>query len=186
MQKFLIIFFFIFSFFENSLANERDNKLNYLFDKLKNASKTEALEIENEIWSIWSVHPSNNRRGYRLTEMLSKGDYLLKNGRLENALEIFTVIIAADPNWSEGWNKRATVLYLLGKYEESIRDIQKTLVLEERHFGALSGLGLIQIELQNYNLALESYKKAINIYPTMEAPKKMIPIIEKFIKDKNI
>ena len=186
MQKFLIIFFFIFSFFENSLANERDNKLNYLFDKLKNASKTEALEIENEIWGIWSVHPSNNRRGYRLTEMLSKGDDLMKNGRLENALEIFTVIVAADPNWSEGWNKRATVLYLLGKYEESIRDIKKTLVLEERHFGALSGFGLIQIELQNYNLALESYKKAINIYPTMEAPKKMIPLIEKFIKDKNI
>ena len=186
MSKYLIILIFVISFFENSLANERENKLNNLFNKLKIATKLKALKIENEIWNIWSVHPSEDRKGYRLTEMLSKGEILMNTGRLENALEIFTIITTTDPNWSEGWNKRATVLYLLGNYEESLSDIQKTLILEERHFGALSGLGLIQIELQNYFLALESYKKAINIYPTMETAKKMIPLIENLIKDKNI
>ena len=186
MSKYLTVFILVISFFENSLANERENKLDHLFDKLKISTKLESLKIESEIWDIWSVHPSKDRKGYRLTEMLSKGELLMNTGRLENALEVFTIIVAADPEWSEGWNKRATVLYLLGNYEDSINDIKKTLILEKRHFGALSGLGLIQIELQNYSLALECYKKAIKIYPTMEAPKKMIPLIEKLIKDKNI
>ena len=85
-------------------------------------------------------------------------------------------MIDLDPNWAEACNKRATVFYLIGKYEDSIKDIEKVLRLEPRHFGALSGLGLNQLELKNYKIALKSYQEAQKIHPNMDAPKKMIPI----------
>ena len=59
-------------------------------------------------------------------------------------------VIELDPNWAEAWNKRATVLYLMGKYQLSQNDIDKVLSLEKRHFGALSGQGLVQLSLKIY------------------------------------
>ena len=65
-------------------------------------------------------------------------------------METFTKAIELDSNWAEAWNKRATVLYLMGKYEQSQADIDKVLELEQRHFGALAGQGLVQTALKNY------------------------------------
>ena len=105
---------------------------------------------------------------------------------LSKAYEVFSQIILADPNWSEAWNKRATVLYLLGKYQQSQKDIDVVLKLEKRHFGALSGQGLVQTELKNYEKAINSYKEVQKIYPSMQAPKVMIPRLEDLIKDQSI
>jgi len=101
---------------------------------------------------------------------------------LNRAYEIFSQIILVDPNWSEAWNKRATVLYLLGRYQQSQRDIDVVLNLEKRHFGALSGQGLVQIELKNYEKAINSYKEVQKIYPSMQAPKVMIPRLKELVK----
>ena len=101
---------------------------------------------------------------------------------LNEAIQIFSLIISVDPNWAEAWNKRATALYLSGKYEDSINDIKKVLQLEPRHFGAISGLGLNQIELKNYRKALKSFKKALKIYPTMQSAKKMVSFLNDLIK----
>ena len=81
-----------------------------------------------------------------------------------------------DPKWAEAWNKRATVLYMMGNYEQSQNDINEVLKIEKRHFGALSGQGLVQIELKNYDKAIESYKEVQKLYPSMEAPKIMIHV----------
>ena len=105
---------------------------------------------------------------------------------LSKAYEVFSQIILADPNWSEAWNKRATVLYLLGRYEQSQMDINEVLKLEKRHFGALSGQGLVQTELKNYAKAINSYKKVQRIYPSMQAPKVMIPRLKELIKGQSI
>jgi len=106
--------------------------------------------------------------------------------KFNKAYEIFTQIILADPNWFEAWNKRATVLYMMGRYEDSQKDIDQVLRLEKRHFGALSGQGLVQTELKNYEKAINSYKKVQKIYPSMQAPKVMIPRLKELINSQSI
>ena len=186
MKKFLAILVLGLLFFSNVNAEERESKLNNLFKQLKNSEATKAIEIENKIWKIWSTHPSSDRRGYRLTELLAQGSLLMARKELNRAYEIFSQIILVDPNWSEAWNKRATVLYLLGRYQQSQRDIEEVLSLEKRHFGALSGQGLVQTELKNYEKAINSYKEVQKIYPSMQAPKVMIPRLKELIKDQSI
>ena len=85
------------------------------------------MEIEQKIWDIWVTHPSDRK----LTEMLSKGSYYMSQNRLGDAYIVFTEVIALDDKWAEAWNKRATVLYLMGEYEKSQKDIDKVLSLEK-------------------------------------------------------
>ena len=170
-------------FFVNNLtANERKNELNKLFNDLKIDNASLSFEAEQKIWKLWSTHPSDQK----LTEMLSKGSDLVNNQKLNEAIIIFSKVIDLDPDWAEAWNKRATVLYLIGEYQESQNDIDKVLQLEERHFGALAGQGLVNIQLKNYDKAIMSYEKAKKIYPTMKSPDIMIKQLEELIKNQSI
>ena len=169
----------------NILADSKDKdvELNQLFEQLKKSDDISiALEIEMKIWSIWSKHPTQEK----LTQSLSKGSELMAEGELESAYKIFSTIIDSAPNWAEGWNKRATVLYLMGRYYDSLNDIDEVLKLESRHFGALSGQGLVQIKLGNYEKAIKSYQAVQKIYPSIRAAKVMIPQLRKLIKDEVI
>ena len=107
-------------------------------------------------------------------------------GELNKAFDLFTKIIATEPDWSEAWNKRATVLYLMNQHQSSLDDIKITLVLEPRHFGALSGQALNYIELKKYEKAIESYKAAQKIYPLLDSAKKMIPELQELINDQAV
>ena len=186
MKKLITILVLGFFFFSSLNAEERQSELNNLFKQLKNSEAKKAIEIENKIWKIWSIHPSNDRRGYRLTELLAQGSDLMSKGELEIAYNIFSTIIGSAPDWAEGWNKRATVLYLMGRYYDSLNDINETLKRESRHFGALSGQGLVQIKLGNYEKAIKSYQAVQKIYPSIKAAKIMIPQLRKLIKDEVI
>jgi len=186
MKKLLGILALSLLFFSNVNAEERESELNNLFTQLKNSEISNAIEVENKIWKIWSTHPASDRKGYRLTELLAQGSFLMTQQEFNKAYAIFTQIILADPNWFEAWNKRATVLYMLGRYQESQEDIDEVLKLEKRHFGALSGQGLVQTELKNYERAINSYKEVQKIYPSMQAPKVMIPHLKELIKGQSI
>ena len=187
MKKTILIIFLSLLFFSNVNAEERNNKLDKLFIQLKNTKELSSAQIiENEIWEIWSIHPSDGRRGFRLTELLTQGTRLMNIGELGKAYKIFTQIIAVEPDWAEVWNKRATVLYLMDQYQSSLDDIKITLALEPRHFGALSGQALNYIELQEYEKAIKSYKTVQKIYPTMDGAKKMIRQLEELIKSQAV
>ena len=186
MKKIIQIIILSLLIFSNTSAEKRENELNNLFKQLKNSENTNAIEIENKIWKIWLTHPSDGRRGYRLTELLAQGSLLINQRELSKAYGVFSQIILEDPKWAEAWNKRATVLYMLGRYEQSQNDINKVLKLEKRHFGALSGQGLVQTELKNYEKAINSFKEVQKIYPSMQAPKVMIPRLKELIKDQSI
>ena len=110
----------------------------------------------------------------------------MNGGELSKAYELFTKIIATEPDWSEAWNKRATVLYLMNRYESSLSDIKITLALEPKHFGALSGQALNYIELKQYEKAIESYEAAQKIYPLLDSAEKMIPELKELINDQAI
>tara|TARA_B110000438_G_C15579342_1_gene548924 strand:+ start:120 stop:704 length:585 start_codon:yes stop_codon:yes gene_type:complete len=186
MEKILGILVLGLLFFSNANAEEREGELNNLFKQLKNSQATQAVEVENKIWKIWATHPTNDRKGFRLTELLNQGSLLIDRRQLKEAYEIFSQIIVSDPKWSEAWNKRATVLYLMKQYQSSLDDINITLTLEPRHFGALTGQALNYIELKKYEKAIESYKAAQKIYPIIDAAKKMIPQLHELINDQTI
>ena len=172
---------FVFGTFQ-VIADERKIQLDKLFLELKNDDSISSFQTEQKIWKIWSTHPKKNQ----LTILLSEGSDLVKNNQLNEAINVFTRVIELDPNWAEAWNKRATVLYLLGEFQKSQKDIDKVLELEERHFGALAGQGLVNIKLKNYEKAIMSYEKAQKIYPTMKSPKIMIKEIQELIKRQSI
>ena len=96
---------------------------------------------------------------------MGQGINAMSRNDMRAALGKFDQIVKIAPAFAEGWNKRATVHYLLGNYPESLHDIEKTLNLEPRHFGALSGRGLVLLELDQLKGALESFESALEIYP---------------------
>ncbi len=178
-MKKIIFFISLICFFSlNVFANERNQNLDQLFRDLKSSNTSSAYKIEQKIWKQWSTHPYDKK----LTLLLANGTDAVNNNRLLEAIEIFTEVIKIDPNWAEAWNKRATVLYLVGRYQSSQNDIEKVLELEKRHFGALAGQGLVNIKLKNYEKAIKSYEKALEIYPSMRSPEIMIKEIEALIK----
>ena len=181
IYKIFVLFLFISSF---SLSAQSSQKiiLNKLFDKLIEANDSNyAEQLEKKIWSIWSEHPND----IKLTEKLEFGTELMQYGDYNYALKVFSNVLENDPKWSEAWNKRATVYFLMSQFKNSLNDIDKVLDIEPRHFGALSGQARIYVKLQEYEKAIMSLKKALKFYPTFRSGK-LIPEIEKLIREESI
>ena len=181
MKKILTIIILIFSTTTLS-ANDRDIELNKLFLELKKDIPSLSSRIAQQIWMLWSTHPTDQK----LTALLDEGSRLVQDKQLYKAIDVFTEAIEMDPSWAEAWNKRATVFYMIGEFQKSQNDIDKVLELEERHFGALAGQGMVNIQLKNYEKAILSYKKAKEIYPSMQSSEIMIKQIENLIKQELI
>ena len=179
--NYILIILFVLNI-TNLEANDKNKKLDKLFNDLKFKNATLSYEIEQKIWELWSTHPSDKN----LTTMLAEGSNLVNKQKFDQAIVVFSKVIDLDPKWAEAWNKRATVLYMVGEFQKSQDDIDQVLELEERHFGALAGQGLVNIQLENYDKAIMSYKKAQQIYPKMKSPKIMIKQIEELIRSQSI
>ena len=183
-MKFSKIFLIVLctSSFFSVAQSSQENILNRLFNQLEkvNNQKSAAL-LETKIWSIWNEHPTNNK----LTERLEFGTELMQYGNYNYALKVFDNIIVSDPEWSEAWNKRATVYFLMSQFTDSLYDIDKVLNIEPRHFGALSGQARIFIKLQKYEEAIKSIERALKFYPSFKS-REMIPEIERLIREETI
>ena len=185
MIKKIIITFFSMIFFSSLVAAEKDQevRLKGLFKDLQNTfDLNEARIIEDEIWDIWTTHPSEET----LTSLLKKGSNYMSQNQLTSAHNVFSKAIELDPNWAEAWNKRATVLYLMGNFELSQNDIDMVLSLEKRHFGALAGQGMVQTAMKNYQKAIDSYIEAHRVYPAMRTPLIMIEKLKVLIQKESI
>ena len=176
------ISFFIIILFICPVYSSQTSKLNQLFFELKkNENIKRADVLEKKIWAIWNKHPDN----VKLTEKLEFGTELMYSGDYDYALIVFNNIINTDPNWSEAWNKRATLLYFMKKFKKSLTDIKKVLLIEGRHFGALSGQAQIYIQLEEYELAIDSLKKARDIHPIIRG-NNLIKELEEIIRNQSI
>ena len=179
IKKLIIIIILNLSFIVNLYSNDQKPELDKLFENLKVKNTSLGFETEQKIWKLWSTHPKNDK----LTKLLDRGSELVQKNKFFESIDIFTEVINLDPTWAEAWNKRATVFYIIGEFQKSQKDIDKVLELEERHFGALAGQGLVNIKLQNYEKAIKSYQRALEIYPTMQSASIMIREIEALIKE---
>ncbi len=147
----------------SAVADQDDPRLEALFARLKTAPDARAArEVEAAIWQIW-IQSDDEVIGM----LMAQGQAAMTRSDLRAALGKFDQIVKIAPGFAEGWNKRATVLYLLGDFPRSLDDIARTLKLEPRHFGALSGRGLVWIELEDMNLALESFEAALEVHPNL-------------------
>jgi tetratricopeptide (TPR) repeat protein len=155
-------------------ADQRDPTLPTLFKFLKTATKSDdASAVEDKIWEIWSMtgDPKLDRLMVASSEAMGRGDYA-------GALKDLDIIVKAKPDFAEGWNKRATVYYLMDNYDKAIADIDRTLELEPRHFGALSGLGLTNMKLGRDAAAADAFQRLITIDPLYPNARRNLKLAE--------
>ncbi len=163
-------------------ARQNDARLSALFNTLENTgSYLDGKNAESNIWQIW-LETGSDTADY----MVLLGMQYLHQGRLQDALNAFTSITRMDPEYAEGWNKRATVLFLMGELEYSIVDIRKTLSLEPRHFGALAGLGQIFEKQEKLEDAIDAFERAAKINPHMPGVNQRLKLLKKQLDDQNI
>lgn len=163
-------------------ARQDDARLDGLFARLHGTTDPqEALAVQAMIWAVW--FESGNEE---IDRLLAQGNDAMSAGAYDVALLQFNEAVEKDPDLAEAWNRRATLFFLMGDYEASIRDIDKTLALEPRHFGALSGLGLVNIRLERFQAALEAFHRALDANPHAVGAQKNIRALEKQIGGEDI
>jgi tetratricopeptide (TPR) repeat protein len=161
-------------------AAARAQRLDGLFAVLKTAKdQDEGDVIVADIWKVWLQSGSADMDG-----SMERATKLMAHGLLQHAREALDEIIAAAPQWAEGWNKRATVLFLMGEYDRSLADIERVLALEPRHFGALAGIGMIRTQKGELREALAAYRRALAVNPFLKERYGLIPALEKELGEK--
>jgi tetratricopeptide (TPR) repeat protein len=150
-----------------ALADQTDRRLDRLFDRLRQTDdRAEATIIQNRIWQLWFESDSED-----VDLLMRAGEIAMNHGRHKEALRAFDRVVELAPEFAEGWNRRATLHYLMGNYDASVADVERTLALEPRHFGALSGLGLINMRLGYTDQAVRAFRKALEVNPHLPGAK---------------
>ncbi|QEX18900.1 hypothetical protein FRZ44_42110 [Hypericibacter terrae] len=165
-----------------AFADQKDPRLPELFDLLKKAPDPGAAQqVEGLIWTLW-FHSDNPE----VLKLMNSGVAAMSASDFKMAIDAFTKVTQIAPDFAEGWNKLATVHYLTGDYQDSLDEIGHTLELEPRHFGALSGLGLVQVELNHTEQALDAFERALDVYPLMQGARMNADTLRKQLQDKSI
>jgi tetratricopeptide (TPR) repeat protein len=135
--------------------------LDDLFAQLKaTRDPGHAEAIEDRIWQIWSKSGDTG-----VDSLFQIGMIAILHGDYPSALAFFEQVTERAPNFAEGWNKRASVEYQLGDFDAALRDVERTLTIERRHFGAMSGRALIYIAVGDDKDALRMFERALSINP---------------------
>lgn len=159
-------------------ADQRAQELPQLFEQLQiSANQSEARELESQIWQHWLDAPDNRAQSLmkEVIQALSGSDFAV-------ALELCDQLVELYPNYAEAWNKRATIHYLMGDHLASVADIRETIALEPKHFGAISGLGMIFMREQNFTAALDAFEKVLEISPASTAIQQRVARLRKTLE----
>jgi tetratricopeptide (TPR) repeat protein len=163
-------------------ADQTDPRLEPLFEALRNDSDpSEVGAAEQAIWGIW-METGNAE----LDQLLRQGAVYMQMQSFGAALSHFNAVIEARPDFAEGWNKRATLYFMMGEYARSIADCEKALALEPRHFGALFGLGLIYTEIEDEPKAIDAFEKALVVHPHIQNAPEIIQRLKARLKSHEI
>ena len=159
-------------------SDQTDSRLDNLFSVLKQTENPGIIQsTENQIWTIWLQHPNAD-----VEKLMQLGAQRMNSERYTEALTVFSQIIESFPDYAEGWNKRATLYYLAGNLDASVSDIEKTLQLEPRHFGALSGLGIVYIQRKELSKAKQAFEELIEVHPHSQNAQQNLEFIKERLR----
>lgn len=167
----LLVALFVLAFMAGAKADQRDPRLDQLFaDLQRTTNQSEADNLVTEIWQRWTAFDNDPRA----TNLMAIGIRQMNLGQFDNAERVFTDLARSHPQHAEAWNKRATVRFMRGNDSGSRRDIARVIDLEPRHFGALSGLGMINLRTGDLQAALQAFEAALRVNPHMDQAEAMI------------
>lgn len=148
-------------------------------ERLNDAAAPVRAQASATLWQIWS------RSGDPQIDVLfARGVEQMAQQSLPQALKTFTEIVQRKPEFAEAWNKRATVYFLLGENEKSLRDCAEVLRRNPMHFGALSGAGQIHLKLDQPEKALDFLQRALDVNPNLTSLEQVLPLLQQQVRDK--
>jgi tetratricopeptide (TPR) repeat protein len=161
---------------------DRTKGLDFLFGALKAApDEASAKHVEARIWAIWMQTPSDTA-----ALLMVRAKAAIDAQQVDVALKLLDAVIKLRPDYTEAWNRRATLYYLQNDYMRSLADIQQVLVREPRHFGALAGLGMIMQDLGDDKRALDAFRKALAINPHLERVPELVKQLGEKVEGRDI
>ena len=161
---------------------DRTQNLDFLFGALKVApDDTIAKAIEERIWALWVVSRSDTAN-----LLMSRVKTAIEAQDTELAIKLLDSIVRIKPDYIEAWNRRATLYYMKKDYGHSIADIREVLKREPRHFGALSGFGLILQDVGDDKHALEVYRRALHVYPRLQRIPDLVKTLQEKVEGRDI
>jgi tetratricopeptide (TPR) repeat protein len=159
-----------------NVGGDPTKNLDFLFGALKAAPDEESAKaIEERIWAVWVVSRSDTTN-----LLMTRVRTAVEQQDTDLAIKLLDAVIKIKPDYIEAWNRRATLYYMKKDYGHALADIREVLKREPRHFGALSGLGLILQDIGDDKQALEVYRRALAIYPRLQR----IPDLVKSLSEK--
>lgn len=168
--------------FSSADASQGDPRLADLFKELKEAQNLmDARFYEDAIWRVWLQTGDEE-----LDRLMEEGIVAMGGGRPKVALARYDEVIRRAPEYAEAWNKRATLHFLLHDFEASIADIDRTLALEPRHFGALAGLAQIRDAMEQPDEAIEAYERALGVHPHLIGARERIQQLRESLQKEQI
>ena len=158
------------------------HNLDFLFGALKVApDDITAKAVEERIWALWTASRSDT-----ITLLMSRVQAATEAKDIDLAITLLDVVIKIKPKYVEAWNRRATIYYMKKDYGHALADIREVLRREPRHFGALSGLGLIMQDIGDDKQALEVYRRALAVYPRLQRIPDVVKTLQEKIEGRDI
>jgi tetratricopeptide (TPR) repeat protein len=143
-----------------------------LAQALRDPDRAVRILADAALWEVWS------RSGDKeIDRLFATGVQEMSEGRWDDAVATFTKVIARKPEFAEGWNKRATVYFLMGQYQKSLADCDEVMKRNPLHYGALSGYGMIYGQLEQPQRALEFYEQALGVNPNLDGVRNAIELL---------
>lgn len=162
-----------------SAVELRAADLDRLFAQLHSqGSANNSQTVEQKIWANWGRNDSITAE-----LLLGQASRALNAQEFQAAEDILNRLITDKPDYAEAWNRRATLNFMARRYEKSLADIEKVLDLEPRHFGALSGRGMVYEAMDKPDLAINAYREALTVNPHMMAVQEKVKMLEKLRPD---
>ena len=154
-----------------------------VIERLGDTDPRVRVAAQGAIWRIWS-----RSEDPQIDKLFAQGVEQMQRSALDDALTTFNEIVRRKPDFAEGWNKRATIYFLLGQNEtsplgKSLQDCDEVFKRNPQHFGALSGAGQIHLQLGHPRRALEYFRRAVQVNPNLDGPAQMIPQLEQHLRN---
>jgi tetratricopeptide (TPR) repeat protein len=158
------------------------HNLDFLFGALKIApDDVTAKAIEERIWALWTASHSDTT-----TLLMSRVQTAIEQKDLDLAIKLLDGVVKIKPKYVEAWNRRATIYYMKKDYGHALADIREVLRREPRHFGALSGLGLIMQDIGDDKQALEVYRRTLAVYPRIQRIPDLVKTLQEKVEGRDI